>query len=100
MADGYRYIEIDFYITSDSVLVAAHDFVNMFQKHFILSCFNDGAKIEWVVSHPGLFDIPKFKYSAKYLGLKIALYTINDMNELSADIVDDVDMIYTEKIKP
>ena len=80
--------------------VLAQDFANMFLKHFIYSCFNEGHKIEWVVSDVHLYDVLRFKYAAKYLGLNIAIYTINDINELPSDIINDVDMIYTDKIKP
>lgn len=80
--------------------ILAQDFVNMFQKHFIYSYFNEGHKIEWVVSDVHLYNVLRFKYAAKYLGLNIAIYTINDIDELPSDIINDVDMIYTEKIKP
>ncbi len=80
--------------------VLACDVSVSIKKHLLFHIFNTGPKIEWLAVHTSAFGYPIFKLVSALVDFDIALFTINDVNEIPQKYADRVKMIYTEEIKP
>lgn len=78
----------------------ATDIDDALVKHLVLHPLFKGRKIEWITMYVGAFDNPLFRLIDWCSNFKMALFTVNDYNEIPPAQRAKTGMIYTEKIKP
>lgn len=69
-------------------------------KHLLLHPFFKGRKIEWITMYAGELDNMLFRLVDALSSFKMALFTINDYDEIPAAHRAKTRMIYTERVKP
>ena len=78
----------------------ATDIDDALVKHLVLHPLFKGRKIEWITMYVGAFDNPLFRLIDWCSNFKMALFTVNDYNEIPPAQRAKTGMIYTDKIKP
>ena len=80
----------------------AVDYYKSVKKHLLFHYLNSGYKIEWIATHAGAFNSGIYIYRAIDLvaDFNLAIYTINNLEEIPQEDYDRTRMIYTDRIKP
>lgn len=78
----------------------ASDFYVNIKKHLLFHYVNQGYKIEWIAAPPETFDHGIFRLAAMITDFKLATYTINNLIDIPKKLFDEVQMVYTDRIKP
>lgn len=78
----------------------AKDFSASIMKNLLFDKLFPGKRIEWVALHTSGFGYPMFKFLDRVRRFNIALFTVDNYNELSQKHLDRVKMIYTNCLFP
>lgn len=78
----------------------AEDMASAFIKHLLFDRIFPGERIEWVALHTSGFNHTLFKLLNRVRRFKVALFTVDNYNEISSEQLERVDMIYTNTLLP
>lgn len=78
----------------------AEDFSSAITKNLIFDRLFPGMRIEWVALHTSGFSYPMFKLLNRLRRFNIALFTVDNYNELYPWQLERVRMIYTNTLLP
>lgn len=78
----------------------AEDLSSTSVKHLLLHKLFKGDKVEWVAMHAGSLDDGLFRLLKRLCNFKIALFTVNNLDEVPEKLRPHVGFIYTDYILP
>lgn len=78
----------------------AQDFSSAITKHLLFNRLFPGKRIEWIALHTSGFKYRMFKIMDAMRHFRIALFTVDNYNELTPEQLERVDMIYTNTLPP
>lgn len=78
----------------------ADDFSTTITKNLLFASLFPGKRIEWIALHTNGFDNPVYDILNSMCRFNIALFTVDDYNELSQQQLERVQMIYTNRLLP
>ena len=78
----------------------AEDLSSALIKNLLFDKLFPGERIEWIALHTSGFNYTIFKLLDSVRRFKIALFTIDNYNEISPEQLERVDMIYTNTLLP
>lgn len=78
----------------------AEDLSSASVKHLLMHNLFKGEKIEWLAMHAGSLDNGLFKFLKSFSNFKIALFTVNNLEEVPEKLRRHVGYIYTDYILP
>ena len=78
----------------------ATDFYSAITKHLLFNRLFPGKRIEWIALHTSGFRYRVFKMMDAMRHFRIALFTVDNYNELTPEQLERVDMIYTNTLPP
>lgn len=78
----------------------ANDLESTLTKHMLLDFLFPGDGIDWIALHTDGFDNKLFKLLYNTCDFKIALFTIDNLEEIEEEYIDRVFMIYTNNLPP
>ncbi len=77
----------------------ASDFYINIKRHLLLHSFHSGYKIEWIAADPAAFNHGIYRL-ALFTKFNLAIYTINNFQEIPKKLSSRTKMVYTDRIKP
>lgn len=78
----------------------ADDFSTAITKNLLFASLFPGERIEWIALHTSGFDYPIYDVLNSMCRFNIALFTVDNYNELSHRQLERVQMIYTNRLLP
>jgi hypothetical protein len=69
-------------------------------KNLLFNRLFPGERIEWMSLHTSGFAHPMFRFMNSCRRFKVALFTVDNYNELTPEQLERVDMIYTNTLPP
>lgn len=78
----------------------ADDFSTAITKNLLFASLFPGKRIEWIALHTSGFDYPIYDVLNSMCRFNIALFTVDNYNELSHRQLERVQMIYTNRLLP
>ena len=78
----------------------AGDFYENIKKHLLFHYLNRGYKIEWIATHAGAFNHGLYRLVNRVTDFNLAIYTINNLDDIPQKDFSKTRMIYTDRIKP
>lgn len=69
-------------------------------KHLLFHFFFPGPKIEYIALHTSAFDYLFMKFINFFSSFKIALFTVNDFEDIPKKYMNDIEFVYTDFISP
>ena len=69
-------------------------------KHLVFHWLFSGKKIECVALHTSAFDYAYLKILRAVADFKIALFTVNNLNEIPEKYIKDISFLYTDSLLP
>lgn len=97
--DDYReLVEQGYYRVLYSCM--AEDLSSALIKNLLFDKLFPGERIEWVALHTSGFYHPMFRLMDRYRRFKVALFTVDNYNELAPELIERAGMIYTNTLLP
>ena len=78
----------------------ADDMACALLKNLLFNRLFPGERIEWMSLHTSGFAHPMFRFMNSCRRFKVALFTVDNYNELTPEQLERVDMIYTNTLPP
>lgn len=96
--DYKRLVKEEYYRVLYSCM--AEDMGSALVKNLLLDKLFPGERIEWVALHTSGFYHPMFRLMDRYRRFKVALFTVDNYNDISPEQLERASMIYTNTLLP
>lgn len=78
----------------------AEDLSSALIKNLLFDKLFAGERIEWIALHTSAYSHPMFRFLDKVRRFKVALFTVDNYNELAPELIERAGMIYTNTLLP
>lgn len=78
----------------------AEDLSSALIKNLLFDKLFAGERIEWIALHTSAYSHPMFRFLDKVRSFKVALFTVDNYNELAPEQIERAGMIYTNTLLP